>query len=218
MFATTNPIHFDDAVKSEKWRKAVNEEMEAIKKNGMWELMELLEGGKKVGVKWVYKTKFNENGEVDKYKVRLVVKGYAQQHGVAYTEVFAPVARMQTIRLVVAFVAQKGWTIYQLDVKSVFLHGELHETIFLEQPCGYLQKRNENMVYKLKNALYGLKRAPCTWYNRIKAYFMKEGFEKCDYEHTLFTKTRNDNKVLIVNFYVDDLIFTRNDESMFTRV
>lgn len=189
-------------------------EIEAIKRNDTWELTELPEGGKKIGVKWVYKTKFNENGEVDKYKARLVVKGYSQQHGVDYTEVFAPVARMETIRLVVALAAQKGWAIYQLDVKSAFLYGELNEEVFVEQPLGYVKKGYEHKVYKLKKALYGLKQAPRAWYSRIEAYFLKEGFEKCDYEHTLFIKTGKEGKLLILSLYVDDLIFTGNDELM----
>lgn len=134
----------------------------------MWELTLLPKGGKKVRVKWVYKTKLNENGEVDKYKARLVAKGYTQQHRVDYTEVFVPVARMETIRLVVAIAAQRGWTIYQLGVKSAFLHGELNEEVFVEQPCGYVQKGNEQKVYKLKKALYGLKQAPRAWYSRMK--------------------------------------------------
>lgn len=219
MFAAGDgdPTHFDDAVKIQKWRKAMDVEMEAIKRNGTWELMELPEGAKKVGVKWVYKTKLKENGEVDKYKARLVVKGYAQEYGVDYTEVFAPVARMETIRLVVALAAQKGWPIYQLDVKSAFLHGELNETVYVDQPCGYVQKGNEHKVYKLKKVLYGLKQAPRAWYSRIEAYFLKEGFEKCDYEHTLFVKTEKEGKVFIVSLYVDDLIFTGNDELMFPK-
>ncbi|KAH9743189.1 Integrase catalytic domain-containing protein [Citrus sinensis] len=180
MFAAADPIRFDDAVKSEKWRKAMDVEIEAIKRNNTWELTELLEGGKKIGVKWVYKTKFNKNGEVDKYKARLVVKGYSQQHGVDYTEVFAPVARMETIRL----------------------------------PLGYVKNGYEHKVYKLKKALYGLKQAPRAWYSRIEVYFLKEGFEKCDYEHTLFIKTGKESKLLIRSLYVDDLIFTGNDELM----
>ncbi|RVW64797.1 Retrovirus-related Pol polyprotein from transposon TNT 1-94 [Vitis vinifera] len=178
MFAAADPIHFEDAVKSEKWKKAMDLELAAINKNGTWELTELPEGGKKIGVKWIYKTKFNENGEVDKYKARLVAKGYTQQHGVDYTKVFAPVARMETIRLVVALAAQRKWTIYQLDVKSAFLHGELNEEVFVEQPCGYVQKGHEQKVYKLKKALYGLKQAPRAWYSRIEAYFMKEDFKR----------------------------------------
>ncbi|KAL5844965.1 hypothetical protein ACOSQ4_010923 [Xanthoceras sorbifolium] len=191
MFTAVDPIHFEDTVKSEKWRQAMDVEMAAIKRNDTWELTELPEGGKKIGVKWVYKTKFNENGEVDKYKAWLVVKGYSQQHGVDYTEVFAPVARMETIRLVVACAAQRGWDIYQLDVKSAFLYGELNEEVFVQQPCGYIQKGHEHKVYKLKKTLYGLKQASRAWYSRIEAYFIKEGFEKCDYKHTLFIKAEN---------------------------
>ena len=153
---------------------------------------------------------------MEKYKARLVAKGYTQQHGVDYTKVFALVARMETIQLVVALAAQRGWTIYQLDMKFAFLHGKLNEVVFVEQPCGYLQKGNEQKVYKLKKELYGLKQAPRAWYNRIEAYFMKEGFEKCDYEHTLSIKTSKEGKVLIISLYVDDLIFTGNDELMFT--
>ena len=217
MFAAADPIRFEDVVQNEKWRTTMDVEMEAIKRNGTWELMELPAGGKKVGVKWVYKTKFNEHGAVDKYKARLVVKGYSQQYGVDYTEVFALVARTETIRLVVALAAQRGWAIYQLDVKSAFLYGELNEEVFMEQPCGYVQKRHEHKVYKLKRTLYGLKQAPCAWYSRIEAYFMKEGFEKCDYEHTLFIKTGKEGNVLIISLYVDDLIYTCNDELMVSK-
>ncbi|CAA7024669.1 unnamed protein product [Microthlaspi erraticum] len=171
-------------------------------------------GAKKIGVKWVYKTKLNEKGEVDKYKARLVAKGYAQQQGIDYNEVFAPVARWDTIRMLIALAAQEGWCIYQLDVKSAFLHGELSEDVYEEQPQGYIKRGEENKVYKLKKALYGLKQAPRAWYSRIEAYFTKEGFQRCEYEHTLFVKTREGNKILIVSLYVDDLIFTGNDMSM----
>lgn len=143
MFATTDPIHFEDVVKSRKWRRAMDLEMEAINNNDTWVMTKLPKGAKKVGVKWIYKTKFDENGEVDKYKARLVAKGYTQQHRVDYTEVFAPVARMETIQLVIALAAQRGWTIYQLDVKSAFFHGKLDEVVFVEQPCGYVQKGKE---------------------------------------------------------------------------
>lgn len=172
-------------------------------------------GAKKVGVKWAYKTKLNENGEVEKYKARLVAKGYTQKHGVDYTEVFAPVARLETVRLVVSLAAQKRWTIFQLDVKSAFLHGELSEEVFIEQPPRYEKKGNEQKVYRLKKALYGLKQAPRAWYSWIESYFTKEGFERCPYEHILFIKAGGGGKILIVCLYVDDLIFTGNDEHMF---
>ena len=117
--------------------------------------------------------------------------------------------------MVIAFVAQKSWTIYKLDVKSAFLHGQLKENVFVEQPQGYVQKGNEHKVYKLKKALYGYKQAPCLWYFCIEAYFMNEGFEKFDCEHTLmFIKTRDKDNVLIVSLYVDDMIFVGNHELM----
>lgn len=208
---------FEEAVQSSKWRDAMDLEIEAIERNGTWELTDLPKGMKKIGVKWVFKTKLNENGEVDKCKARLVAKGYAQQHGIDYTEVFAPVARWDTIRMVIALAARNSWSVYQLDVKSAFLHGELNESVFVEQPQGYEKKGEEYKVYRLKKALYGLKQAPRAWYSRIEAYFIKEGFERCSCEHTLFIKTGAGGKILIVSLYVDDLIFTGNDESMFVK-
>ena len=123
-------------------------------------------------------------------------------------------ARLDTIRLVISLAAQKSWVIYQLDVKSAFLHGKINEEVFVDQPPGYEQKGHESKVYRLKKALYGLKQAPRAWYSRIEAYFIKEGFTKCPYEHTLFIKTAGGGKILIVCLYVDDLIFTGNDQLM----
>ena len=157
-----------------------------------------------------------EDGEIDKYKARLVAKGYKQEHGVDYTEVFAPVARHDTIRMVIALAAQNSWPIFQLDVKSAFLHGYLEEEVFIEQPSGYIKIGDEHKVYKLKKALYGLKQAPRDWYSRIEAYFLKVGFLKCPYEHSLFVKIGEFGKMLIVCLYVDDLIFTGNDRSIFS--
>ncbi|KAJ6856654.1 hypothetical protein NC651_038340 [Populus alba x Populus x berolinensis] len=182
LFTDGDPITFTEAVKSEKWRKAMDQEIQAIEKNETWDLTVLPSRGKTIGVKWVFKTKFNENGEVDKYKARLVAKGYCQQHGIDYAEVFAPVARLDIIRIVISIAAHKSWVIYQLDVKSAFLHGEITEEDF----------------------------APHTWYSRIETYFIKEGFIKCPYEHTLFIKTAGEGKILILCLYVDDLIFTGN--------
>jgi hypothetical protein len=190
-------------------------EIKAIEKNETWELTTLPEGAKKIGFKWVFKTKYNEKGEVEKYKARVVAKGYSQQYGVDYREVFAPVARWNTIRTILAITAIRGWCVYQFDVKSAFLHGELSETVFVEQPQGYLKKGNESKVYKLKKALYGLKQEPRAWYSRTDTYFSKEGFTKCPSEHTLYVKTGDKGTLLIVSLYVDDLIFTGNNEDMF---
>jgi len=160
LFVDEDPLSYENATRSAKWRDAMDSEIAAIRKNNTWEITDLPHGAKTVGVKWVYKTKLNERGEVHKYKARLVAKGYTQQYGVDYIEVFAPVARMDTIRLILALAAQKGWSLFQLDVKSAFLHGELNEEVYIEQPPGYVIKGAEKKVCRLRRALYGLKQAP----------------------------------------------------------
>ena len=214
MVPSDDPVTYEEAVVSKNWRNAMDTEMQSIQKNKTWSLIDLPEGAKKIGVKWIYKTKLNESGKVDKFKARLVAKGYAQQHGVDYTEVFAPVARLDTVRIICALAVQRNWVIYQLDVKSAFLHGELSEDVFVDQPKGYEEKGNEHKVYKLHKALYGLKQAPRAWFSRIEDYFTRQGFQKCISEHTLFIKQAGGRKILIVSVYVDDLIFTGDDEQM----
>jgi uncharacterized OsmC-like protein len=189
----------------------MNAEIKAIEDNETWELTDLPAGIRPIGVKWIYKTKFNESGQIDKCKARLVAKGYSQKYGIDYNEVFAPVARWETIRTVLACAASNSWCVYQLDVKSAFLHSELSEDIYVEQPLGYHQG-DSRKVYKLRKALYGLKQAPRAWYSKIEAYFVSEGFLKCPAEHTLFVKAK-DKDILIVSVYVDDLIVTGNNEA-----
>lgn len=179
LFADFDPITFEESVKDTKWQKAMNVEIKSIEKNNTWELTDLPKGQKTIGVKWVFKTKLNEKGEIDKHKARLVAKGYKQEYGVDYKEVFAPVARLDTIRLVISLAAQNSWPIFQLDVKSAFLHGKLEEQVHVDQPPGYVQQGNKEKVYRLNKALYGLKQAPRAWYSYIDAYFVKQGFQKC---------------------------------------
>lgn len=188
-------------------------EIQAINDNNTWELVDVPTGVKVIGVKWVYKTKFSEKGEVDKFKARLVAKGFHQTHGVDFHEVFAPVARWDTIRLIFGLAAQEGWVVHQLDVKSAFLHGELNEDVYVEQPRGFEAADESHKVYKLRKALYGLRQAPRAWYSRIESYFAKEGLKKCYCEHTLFIKAEKEG-VLILSLYVDDLIYTSNSASM----
>lgn len=153
---------------------------------------------------------------MEKHKARLVAKVYAQEHGVDYEEVYALVARMDTVRMILALAAQNSWSVFQLDVKSAFLHGKLTENVYVGQPKGYEVKNEELKVYKVNKALYGLKQAPRAraWFSRIESYFLKEGFEKSDCEQTLFTKVSKQGKRLIISLYVDDLIYTGDDEGM----
>lgn len=131
-----------------------------------------------------------------------MAKGYSQEHGIDYSEVYAPVARMDTLRTLLATAAHKGWEIYQLDVKSAFLHGVLLEDVYIQQPKGYVHNGEEDKVYKLNKALYGLKQASRAWFSRIEEYFIKEGFKKSENEETFFIKTNNHGNSLFVNIYM----------------
>lgn len=215
LFADCDPIAYEEAAKEAKWQRAMDSEIDVIEINNTLELTDLPKGQKTIGVKWVYKTKINEKGAVDKHKARLVAKGYKQKFGVDYKEVFAPVARMDTIRLVISMAAQHSWPIYQLDVKSAFLHGDLQEQVYIDQPLGYVKKGSEEKVYRLKKALYGLKQAPRAWYSRIDTYFSNAGFQRCPYEHTFYIKSGIAGRFLVVCLYVDDLIYTCNNDEMF---
>lgn len=211
--AGEDPDCFEEAAQEDVWREAMKAEITSIEENKIWELMNLPAGAKVIRVKWVFKTKFNKKGEIDKFKARLVAKSYHQKYGVYFHEVFAPVARWDIIRMILMLAAEKEWKVLQLDVESAFLHGELNKDVYVEQPKGFEKKGEENKAYKLKRALYGLKQAPRAWYSRIEGYFEREGFERCYCEHTLFVKKEVDN-ILIVSLYVDDLIYTRNSSAM----
>ncbi|BBH05150.1 transposable element gene [Prunus dulcis] len=208
------PEKFDDAAKDESWMKAMKDELSMIEKNATWELVDRPTDKPIIGVKWVFKTKLNLDGSVQKNKARLVAKGYAQKPGVDYNETFAPVARLDTIRTLVALAAQKNWKLYQLDVKSAFLNGVLEEEVYVDQPDGFVVKGSEDKVYKLHKALYGLKQAPRAWYCEIDTYFAQYGFAKSPSEATLYTKTRGEAEILIVYIYVDDIVYTGSCQSM----
>ncbi|PRQ23286.1 putative RNA-directed DNA polymerase [Rosa chinensis] len=160
LYADCDPLTFDEACHQQHWVKAMDDEIHAIEKNDTWELTSLPEGKAAIGVKWVYKTKYKPNGDVDRFKARLVAKVYKQKPGIDYLEVFASVARLDTVRMVISLAAHNCWKIFQMDVKSAFLNGTLEEEVYLEQPLGYVKEGQSEKVYKLKKALYGLKQAP----------------------------------------------------------
>ncbi|KAG8479813.1 hypothetical protein CXB51_029308 [Gossypium anomalum] len=202
--------NFEEAAKNKNWKKAIEAELEMIHKNDTWDLVDRPDHKKVIGVKWAFRAKYNADGSLNKHKARLVVKGYSQQYGIYFMETFAPVARLDTIKLLFSLAAQKQWRIHQLDVKSAFLNGFLKEEIFIEQLEGFKVPSEEDKVYKLKKALYGLKQAPKAWYDRVCQYLSKLGFEKSVSEPTLFIKKSENETLLIVSLYVDDLLVTRS--------
>jgi hypothetical protein len=167
-----------------------------------------------VGVKWIYKVKYNVDGSIQRNKARLVAKRYSQQHGVDFHETFAPVAHLDTVRALISLATQTGWLLYQLNVKSAFLNGELKEKVYVEQPQGFVIQGEEEKVHKLRKALYGLKQALRTWYSHIDNYFNESGFKRSKSEPTLYVKHQGDVDLLIVALYVDDLILTESNVKM----
>ncbi|CAL8994830.1 unnamed protein product, partial [Prunus brigantina] len=202
------PENYEEASKYTAWNKAMEAEMEMIEKNETWELVNIPTEKPVIGVKWVYKTKLNLDGSIQKHKARLVVKGYAQKPGIDFNETFAPVARVDTIRTLIALAAQKEWKLYQLDVKFAFLNGVLKEEVYVDQPDRFLIGHSEDKVYRLKKALYGLKQAPRAWYEEINSYLIDCGYVISTSEATLYCKTKENSGTLIVSIYVDDLMYT----------
>lgn len=211
LLADAEPINFTEAMKEKAWREAMKEEIKAIERNKTWDLVDLPLNKQPIGVKWVYKLKLKPNGTIAKHKARLVAKGFLQKARLDYSEVFAPVARTETIRLVLALASGKRWPLFQLDVKSAFLNGPLEEEVYVFQPPGFVIKGREDKVYKLKRALYGLKQAPRAWNKRIDSFLVQQGFSKCSVEYGVYVRVKTDTKMMLLCLYVDDLLVTGSD-------
>nr|GEZ76342.1 copia protein [Tanacetum cinerariifolium] len=150
--------------------------------------------------------RIGEQGHMGSNKARLVARGYRQEEGIDFEESFAPVARLEAIRIFLAYAAHKNMVVYQMDVKTAFLNGNLREEVYVCQPDGFVDQDNPNHVYKLKKALYGLKQAPHAWYDMLSSFLISQDFSKGSVDPTVFIR-RNGNDLLLVQIYVDDIIF-----------
>nr|GEY15758.1 retrovirus-related Pol polyprotein from transposon TNT 1-94 [Tanacetum cinerariifolium] len=159
-----------------------------------------------ITLKWIYKVKLDELGGILKNKARLVARGYRQEKGIDFEESFAPVARLEAIRIFLAYAAHKNMVVYQMDVKTAFLNGNLREDVYVSQPDGFVDSINPNHVYKLKKALDGLKQAPRAWYDMLSSFMLSQDFSKGSVDPTLFIR-KNGNDLLLLQIYVDDIIF-----------
>ncbi|KAJ9543926.1 hypothetical protein OSB04_023633 [Centaurea solstitialis] len=195
-----------DAMKDPSWIEAMQEELLQFVLQHVWDLVDLPKGHRVIGTKWIFRNKTDERGIVIKNKARLVAQGYTQEEGIDYDDVFAPVARIEAIRLFLAFVSYKGFKVYQMDVKSAFLYGTIDEEVYVCQPPGFEDPKYPDRVCKLRKALYGLHQAPRAWYDTLSSYLLENKFERGVIDKTLFIK-RTKTDMLLVQIYVDDIIF-----------
>nr|GFB27385.1 putative ribonuclease H-like domain-containing protein [Tanacetum cinerariifolium] len=179
----------------------------------VWILVDLPYGKRAIGTKWVYKNKKDERGIVMRNKARLVAQGHTQEDGIDYEEVFAPVVRIEAIRLFLAYASFMGFLVYQMDVKSVFLYGIIAEEVYVCQPPGFEDPDHPDKVYKVVKALYGLHQAPRAWYETLATYLLENGFQRGTIDQTLFIK-KQQGDILLVQIYVDDIIFGATNKAL----
>lgn len=215
MMHGSDPQTYAEANGHPEWEAAMDEEYNSLIENQTWDLVPLPSNRKLVRCKWVYRTKKASNGQVSRYKARLVAKGFQQVHGVDYDETFAPVAKMDSIRLALSIAAARGWEVHHMDVKNAFLHGDLEEEIYMEQPPGYMQ--NSSLVCKLKKSLYGLKQAPRAWYAKMDSYLLSQNFVRCKSDSNVYFLKKIDSLLIIV-LYVDDLLIMGSSASVITNI
>ncbi|GJS29256.1 retrovirus-related pol polyprotein from transposon TNT 1-94 [Tanacetum coccineum] len=210
MFALTvsivEPKNIKEAMADSAWIEAMQDELHQFDRLKVWELVDKPFGKMIIKLKWLWKNKKDEDQTVIRNKARLVAKGYAQEEGIDFEESFAPVARLEAVRIFVAHAAHKSFPIYQMDVKTAFLNGPLKEEVYVAQPEGFVDPDHPEKVYLLRKALYGLKQAPRAWYDELSNFLMSKGFTKGTIDPTLF-KIKYGEDILLVQIYVDDIIF-----------
>ncbi|GKA69167.1 retrovirus-related pol polyprotein from transposon TNT 1-94 [Tanacetum coccineum] len=193
----------------------MDSELEALEQNKTWTIEKLPPHKKALGCKWVYKIKYKSYGTIERFKVRLVILGNHQVAGVDYSETFAPVAKMVTVRVFLAIAAAKQWELHQMDVHNAFLHGDLEEEVFMKLPPG-LHKGQPGEACKLRKSLYGLRQAPRCWFSKLSSALKKYGFVQSYSDYSLFTLQQNGVQLNVL-MYVDDLIVSRNDHEAITQ-
>jgi hypothetical protein len=204
------PNTFAKAEHHQQWCSAMIEEIDSIMSNKTWRLVPLPPGHHPIGLNWVFKLKKNVAGEVIKHKARLVAKDYVQQQGMDFDEVFAPIARIESVRLLLALAAQEGWPVHHMDMKSAFLNGELAEEVYVYQPPGFIVDGQEDKVLRLDKALYGLRQAPHAWNAKLDETLVALGFSNSVSEHVVYAHGEGASR-LLVGVYIDDLIIARNN-------
>nr|GEV97247.1 retrotransposon protein, putative, Ty1-copia subclass [Tanacetum cinerariifolium] len=204
--STMEPKNVKKAMTDPAWMDSMQEDLLQFKRLDVWVLAPTPNNISPITLKWLFKNKHDEEQTVIRNKSRLVVRGYHQEEGIDFEESFASVARMEAIRIFLAYAAQKSFMVFQMDVKTVFLHGSLKEDVYVCQPEGFIDADHPSHVYKLKKALYGLKQAPRAWYGELSTFLLQNHFFKGTIDLMLFIRRFHDD-ILVVQVYIDDIIF-----------
>nr|GEZ21636.1 hypothetical protein [Tanacetum cinerariifolium] len=201
------PKNFKSAIIKDCWFQAMQDEIHEFDRLQVWELVPQPDYVMIITLKWIYKVKLDEYGDVLNNKARLVAKGYRQEEGIDFEESFAPVARIEAIRIFIGNAASRNMSVYQMDVKTAFLNGDLKEEVYVSQSKGFVDPDHPTHIYRLKKALYGLKQAPRAWYDTLLRFLLDNNFSKGAVDPTLFTR-KIGKHILLVQIYVDDIIFS----------
>jgi hypothetical protein len=205
------PKFYHQAIKHEKWREAMHNEIKALELNNTWTVMDLPPSKQSIGCKWVYKIKLKSDGTVERYEVRLVAKGYNQYECIDYYETFSPVAKLTTVRTLLAIAAARNWHLHQLDVNNAFLHGDLDEEVYMDMPLGFGGK-GESKVCRLNKSLYVLKQALRQWFAKFSSALLEFHFVQSKADYTLFTRTQ-DSSFIALLVYVDNIVIASDNSA-----
>jgi hypothetical protein len=214
--AEGDPTTYEEAMRSEnssKWVSAMEDELESMRMNKVWDLEVIPQGAKTVGCKWVYKTRHDSKGNVERYKARLVAKGFTQREGIDYHETFSPVSTKDSFRIIMALVAHFDLELHQMDVKTAFLNGELVENVYMAQPKGFVVRGKEHMGCLLRRSIYGLKQASRQWYIKFDQTIRNFGFEENKEDNFIYAKFKKGKYIFLV-LYVDDVLLASSDKDL----
>ena len=212
------PLTLEEALKSpyrDNWKKAMEEELNSMKKHGVWTLTEPSSDHKPIGCRWVFKLKTNPKGEIDRFRARLVVKGYSQREGIDYSELFSPVARFDTIRTILSISASQHLALRQFDIKTAFLYGDLKEEVYMVQPLGF--EDGTTKVCRLQKSLYGLKQAPRCFNKKFQEVLLSLGLIQSQADHCVFYRRRPEG-LLVLAIYVDDALVAATSDKLIDEI
>ena len=207
-----------DAITNQQWADAMKVEIDSLQDNSVWDLVQLPEGRKPVGSKWLFKVKTNADGSVERCKACLVAQGYSQKEGLDYDKTFSPVVRSESFHSVITLASKNGLKLHHMDITTAFLNGNLKEEVYMKQPEGFLANGQEHLVCRLRKCIYGLKQSPRCWNQALDAQLKLMGFKQSTSDPCIYTSTTESGGLLILAVYVDDILLAGKSQQKIAQV